>query len=142
MKECCETGAPKKRYWHWVLLGVVVLLAGALQVGEHQFDQGMTVKTRVDINAIHAALEEYATNNKGAYPASLQPLVTPDENGHCYLEGFSRHIPRDPWNHEYQYSPPTPEHTKPRVWSFGADGKAGGSGAGADIDSDRLQLDR
>jgi general secretion pathway protein G len=44
----------------------------------------------------------------------------------------------DPWQHPYVYIEPTPEHPKPRVLSLGADGKPGGEGECADIDSDEV----
>jgi general secretion pathway protein G len=146
MKECCETGVRKKRYGHWVVLGIVVVVAAALQLIPDRIRDGygvaVSVKSKVDIVSIVAALEEYATNNKGAYPTSLQPLVTPDVNGHAYLEGYNGKLPRDPWKREYLYETPTPAHLKPHVWSFGADGKRGGSGDDADIDSDKLREER
>jgi general secretion pathway protein G len=142
MKECCETEVPgKKKYWHWVALGGVVLLAGALQVipqPRSHHAGGVSTKASTDVSAILQSLTEYAIHNQGSYPSSLEPLVTPDANGHCYLEGYNQRIPRDPWKHEYLYEPPTPEHPKPRVRSLGADGKRGGSGDDGDIDSDRL----
>ncbi|MBK7643711.1 MAG: type II secretion system protein GspG [Planctomycetes bacterium] len=145
MKECCETGEPKKRYWHWVALGVVVLIAGALQMIPSRVPQhGVSSRTRsmADVSTIIQSLTEYSINNNDAYPTSLTPLVTPDANGHCYLEGYNGRIPKDPWKREYQYAPPTPEHPLPRVWSYGADGKPGGEGDDADIDSDQLLDER
>jgi general secretion pathway protein G len=85
---------------------------------------------------ILASLEEFEILNKGAYPTSLQPLVMPDVNGLCYLEGYNRSIPKDPWKREYHYEPPTPAYPKPHVWSYGKDGKRGGTGDDTDIDSD------
>ena len=145
MKECCETGAPKKKhYWHWMALGAVVLVAGALQlIPERRFVtyMGPSVKAKTDITAIVQSLVEYSINNNRTYPTSLVPLVTPDTNGHCYLEGYNGKVPKDPWKHDYQYAPPTPDHPRPRVISLGADGKPGGSGDDADIDSDELGKD-
>ena len=143
MKECCETGAPKKkRYWHWVVLGGVVLIAMTLQLIPEQIRDGhgisLSVKAKTDIQAIVGSLDEYEIDNKGSYPATLQPLVLPDANGHCYLEGHSGRIPKDPWKREYVYAPPTPSHPRPRVFCFGADGKLGGSGDDVDYDSDEL----
>jgi general secretion pathway protein G len=143
MKECCEAEVPKTRkYWHWVALGGVVLVAAGLQlIPENRFrpfDQARSVKAKTDITAIIASLDAYSENNAKTYPTSLVPLVTPDTNGHCYLEGYNQRIPRDPWKREYVYEPPTPEHPKPRVYSLGADGKKGGMGNDADIDSNAL----
>jgi general secretion pathway protein G len=90
------------------------------------------------MGAVLQSLNEYSINNNGTYPTSLQALVTPDEHGHCYLEGFDGRIPLDPWKHEFHYEPPTPAYPKPHVWSYGADGKLGGIGEDADIDSANL----
>ena len=146
MKECCETEGPrKKRYWHWVALGAVLLVAGALQLiperPYHSFLGTRCVKAKTDITAIVASLDEYAINNNKTYPSTLVPLVTPDANGHYYLEGYNQKIPKDPWKHEYLYQPPTHAHPKPRVLSLGSDGAPGGEGDAADIDSDALRED-
>lgn len=139
MKECCETEGPKpKRYWHWVALGGVVVLAAGLQLmPERRYSGGIPV-AKADITSIEMSLTEYAINNKGAFPTTLEPLVTPDTNGRCYLEGRNMKLPLDPWKRPYLYEPPTPGHPRPRVWSYGADGKLGGTGDNADVDSDRL----
>jgi len=149
MKECCETDVPgKKRYRHWVVLGCVVLAAVGVQVlnptiiDYHGGLGSPRVRAEADLDALVHSLDEYADCNKGAYPSSLRPLVTPDTNGNSYIEGYNGKIPKDPWKHEYQYEPPTAEHPKPHVWSFGADGKRGGSGDDADIDSDDFQYGR
>ena len=145
MKECCETGEPrKKRHWRWVVLGCVGIIAAALQlIPSRPFINYMpaSVRAKADLAAILDSLSEYALDNKGSYPNSLVPLVTPDANGRWYLDGFNGHVPKDPWKREYQYEPPTPEHPKPHVWSYGADGKRGGTGDDADIDSDSLSDD-
>jgi general secretion pathway protein G len=141
MKECCETEGPrKKRYWHWVALAGVVLVAAALQMipDETHYHGSASSNARANVATILQSLVEYSSNNAGAYPTSLQPLVTPDANGNAYLDGYKGRIPLDPWKHEYLYEAPTAEHPKPHVWSYGADGKRGGIGEDADIDSDRL----
>jgi general secretion pathway protein G len=104
-----------------------------------RFFQAQEVKAKTDISAIMQSLTEYAINNSGVYPDSLEPLVTPDANGHCYLEGYNGKIPKDPWKHEYQYEPKQPGHPQPRVISFGSDGAPGGEGDAADIDSDTIK---
>jgi general secretion pathway protein G len=93
---------------------------------------------KVVIPMILQALDQYATNNGGRYPESLEVLVTPDANGVSYLEGYAGRIPKDPWNNEYLYEQPSPKHPKPRVISYGSDGAPGGTGDAADIDSDSL----
>lgn len=93
----------------------------------------MTGKVQSDIVAIENALENYAINNAMKYPDSLEPLVTPDVNGHTYLKGTQ--LPKDPWKNEYQYEPPGPGQPLPRVYTLGKDMQPGGEGDDRDIDN-------
>jgi len=90
-------------------------------------------KVKADIVQIENALNEYAIENAGKYPESLEALVTPDVRGHTFLN--TTRIPRDPWKNEYMYDPPTPGQPKPRIYTYGKDGQPGGEGDDADIDS-------
>lgn len=94
-------------------------------------------KVKADIVAIEANLKEFAINNSGRYPDSLELLVTPDANGHTYLEG--KKVPRDPWGNEYQYEAPSPGQPDPRVFTLGKDGQPGGEGDDADIDNFKIR---
>jgi general secretion pathway protein G len=98
-----------------------------------RFARAARTKAKADIAHIVTTLKEYAINNGGRYPDSLEPLVTPDANGNTYLEGTK--LPRDPWGHEYMYDPPSPGQPLPRVYSYARDGEPGGEGWDADIDS-------
>jgi general secretion pathway protein G len=94
-------------------------------------------KLKSDIVAISSALDEYAINNSGKYPDSLEALVTPDLNGNTYLR--STKLPTDPWKNEYQYEPPRPpSQPRPRVFTLGKDGQPGGEGDDADVDSEMI----
>ena len=85
---------------------------------------------------IECALDEYASQNDGHYPSSLQALLSPDKHGIRYLEGTR--IPRDAWCRDYRYQPPTATRARARVFTFGRDGLPGGED---DIDdSDVLAL--
>ena len=106
-----------------------------------RFFQAQSTTARANISTIMQSLSEYAINNSGKYPDSLEPLVTPDEKGHCYLEGYKGKIPKDPWKNEYQYDPPQSGQPRPRVYSLGRDGSPGGEGEDADIDSENLKED-
>lgn len=96
-------------------------------------DSAKQGKIKTDLRAIDSALKDYAVANAGKYPDSLDALITPDANGHTYLEG--KKVPRDPWGREYKYEKPTAEHPDPRVYTYGRDGKPGGEGDDADIDN-------
>jgi len=132
-----EPRPPQRHRLRWIFVLAVGLLALVLIRGvEHRFFQMELIHARNDLAAIRAGLEEFADAHSGRYPADLRSVVTPEDSGKSWLEDFNGNVPKDPWKHEYQYAPPTPGHPKPRVWSFGADGKVGGSGADKDIDGD------
>ena len=143
MKECCETGEPKRRRrGRWFLLGGIALVGGVIFAAPKVFQRyfiKVCSKSVVDISAICASLEEYAINNNGAYPTSLEPLVAPDANGRCYLEGYNGKIPLDPWKRPYHYEIPTSAYPRPHVWTYGADGRLGGTGENADTDSEEMR---
>jgi type II secretory pathway pseudopilin PulG len=60
------------------------------------------------------------------------------ENGISVLRDATGNLILDPWKRPYLYVGPTLGHPRPRVVSLGADGKPGGEGESADIDSDQL----
>ncbi len=90
-------------------------------------------KVKADITTITSALTEYAINNSGRYPDSLEPLITADVNGQTYLNMTV--VPRDPWKNEYQYEAPGPGQPQPRVYTLGKDMQPGGEGDNRDIDN-------
>lgn len=117
-------------------LMVVIVILGLLAtlVVPKVFDslkRAFVGKVKSDIMAISSALDDYAINNGGRYPETLEELVTPDENGYSYLKQKS--VPIDPWQMEYQYEPPVPGRPDPRVFTLGADGSVGGEGDNEDV---------
>ncbi|MBK7644018.1 MAG: type II secretion system major pseudopilin GspG [Planctomycetes bacterium] len=120
-----------------VIIGLLATLVVPSVI--QRFFTAQKTKAAADISAITQSLTEYAMQNSGKYPESLEALVTQDENGHCFLEGYNGKIPKDPWRFEYQYEPPQQGHPQPRVYSMGKDGAPGGEGEDADIDSDHLK---
>jgi general secretion pathway protein G len=101
-----------------------------------KFFQGQQAKIKADITVLKEALDSYAMNNTGQYPESLQKLVDPDLNGHRYLTQTK--VPRDPWNEEYGYEPPSPGQPQPRIYTLGRDKAIGGEGEDADIDYQKI----
>jgi type II secretion system protein G len=134
-------GGVDGRVWRGAMELNLPEIAALTRMGNQAAAPSARVKAQADITSIMMALTEYAINNAGKYPDSLEPLVTPDANGHAYLEGFEGKIPKDPWHNEYQYQAPSAKHPQPRVLSYGSDGAPGGSGDAADIDSDALKED-
>ena len=94
-------------------------------------------RATVEITTLCFALDNYAVNNGGRYPDSLEVLVIPDEEGNTYLEGLTA-VPLDPWENAYVYEPPRGGGSY-RVACYGKDGQAGGSGDDADIDNFTLR---
>ena len=139
MTERDQTRRPWKR-GRRIVLGLIAILGLTLvwKLVKERFDLVLTLAARSDVHAIAHALEEYADNHSGAYPSTLEPLVAPDADGTSFLAGYNGHMPMDPWRREYHYEAPSPPYPKPHVWSYGADGKLGGTGEDADIDSEDL----
>lgn len=99
-------------------------------VYEPMVETTQEARAQADIWTLDGALEQYALANDGLYPASLDALVTPDENGATYL-GLDV-LPLDPWGNSYVYEL---RDETPLVTSYGADGAPGGEGANADLDN-------
>ena len=103
-------------------------------------DEERVVAARQDIASLLQALKLYRLDNL-RYPTTEQGLaalvtrptlapVPPNWKPGGYLE----RLPRDPWGHPYQYLSPG-LRGEVDVFSFGADGAAGGEGFDADIGS-------
>jgi general secretion pathway protein G len=95
------------------------------------------VKAKADITAISDAVTSFAIENGGRFPDSLEVLVTPDPNGHTYLDADV--VPKDPWGNEYVLEPAPSGSQKFRVISYGKDGVPGGEGDDADIDNIKIK---
>jgi general secretion pathway protein G len=114
---------------------VIIGLLSAIVVPNllERFGFAQTSTARVDIKSLESALTEYSIRNGGQFPDSLEALVTPDENGHTYLN--VRSLPKDPWGNEYVYEPPFAGEPRPKVISYGKDGQPGGDGDAKDLDN-------
>jgi len=120
-------------------LMVVIVIIGLLVglVGPAVFDRFLVAQEKtaeIEIQGILDALQEYAVQNSGQYPETLDVLVEPDEKGRKFLD--QQTVPVDPWGNEYQYEPPGGGNLKAIVYSMGADGAPGGDGNDADISSE------
>jgi hypothetical protein len=86
---------------------------------------------QADLAAIEAAVKDYVVEHGGLFPDSLSALVTPDNTGKLYLSNSD--VLRDPWGREYMYAPPAP-NAPSHVFTYGRDGRLGGTGDDADFD--------
>ncbi|HEV8110009.1 MAG TPA: type II secretion system major pseudopilin GspG [Burkholderiales bacterium] len=103
-------------------------------------DEARVVAARQDIASVLQSLKLYRLDNL-RYPTTeqgLAALVTrptvPPPPPNWKPGGYLERLPRDPWGHPYQYLNPG-LHGEIDVFSFGADGAAGGEGFDADIGS-------
>lgn len=101
-------------------------------------DQARVSRAQSDIAALDAALALYRLDNQ-TYPTTEQGLAAlverPTRNPapRNWAEGgYIGRIPTDPWGNDYQYLNPG-VHGDYDLFSFGADGRTGGTGVNAVI---------
>ena len=119
-----------------VILGILAALV-VPQVMSRP-DQAKVTVAKGDIKAIAAALDMYKLDNF-AYPSTQQGLDAlvkkPSGNPqpkNWNRDGYLKRLPKDPWGNDYQYLSPGTQGQFD-LYSFGADGKPGGSDLTADI---------
>ena len=135
--------ARKQRGFTLIEIMVVVVILGilaALVVPQvmNRPDQAKVTVAKGDIKAIGAALDMYKLDNY-SYPSTQQGLDAlvkkPGGNPqpkNWNRDGYLKRVPKDPWGNEYQYLSPGTQGQYD-LYSYGADGKQGGSELNADI---------
>ena len=126
-----------------VMVVVVILgILAALVVPKilNRPDEARVIAARQDIAAIMQALKLYRLDNQ-IYPSTdqgLQALVakptTAPLPSNWKSGGYLERLPKDPWKNDYQYLNPG-VRGEIDIFSYGADGVAGGEGNNADIGS-------
>ena len=102
-------------------------------------DKAKMVRAKADISTIEGALDTYRLQ-LDSYPTTaqgLQALKTPPqgvEASRYQPGGYIKKLENDPWGRPYLYASPG-QHGEADVWTFGRDGKEGGTGVDADIGS-------
>ena len=124
-------------------LMVVIVIIGVLAalIAPKILDRVVQAKitaAQSDINTLMNALKIYKLDN-GRFPSTdqgLQALASKPTTGSIpgNWKSYLDKLPEDPWHHPYQYANPG-VHGEIDVFSFGADGQAGGEGDDADIGS-------
>lgn len=121
-----------------VIIGVLAAVLVPRIMGRP--DEARAVAARQDIATLSQALKLYRLDNQ-RYPSteqglqalvqmpSSQPVPTNWKQG-----GYIERLPKDPWGHPYQYLSPGVKG-EIDVFSYGADGQPGGTGADKDIGS-------
>lgn len=119
-----------------IVLTIIGLLVGYVAPKYlNQLGKSEVKVARAQIKAFEDALEQYRLD-VGSYPSSeqgLNALVTAPPGVPRWQGPYlKRNVPLDPWGAPYQYRSPG-QHGDIDIFSFGADGKPGGSGEAADI---------
>jgi len=119
-----------------VILGILAALVVPKVMSRP--DEARQVAARQDIGGLLQALKLYRLDNR-RYPSSEQGLralvekpAQPPLPDNWKPGGYVERLPLDPWGQPYQYLNPG-LRGEIDVFSFGADGIAGGEGADADI---------
>ena len=113
-----------------VLLVVVIigiLAAVAIPRLGGRVKQAQIAAAEADVNNIGMALRLYEVDN-GAYPASLQGLVTSPGAARNWRGPYlEKGIPKDPWGNDYTYTHPGSHNPNGYdLFSMGPDGAASG----------------
>jgi len=117
-----------------VILGILASIVVPKIMGRP--DEARRVKAKQDVLAIQNALDLYKLDN-GVYPTTDQGLGAlvekPDTNpAPRNWKQYLKSIPKDPWGRDYLYLNPG-QHSEVDVFTYGADGQAGGTGINAEI---------
>lgn len=121
-----------------VIMGILAALVVPKLMG--RTDDARILAARQDISTLMQSLKLYKLDNH-RYPTTeqgLQSLITKPTSGPAAngwkTGGYVDKLPKDPWGNPYQYMSPGVKG-EVDVFSFGADGQAGGEGNDADIGS-------
>ena len=123
-----------------IVLAIIALIAAL--VGPRlfaQFDKSKVTAARVQVKQLASAVETMRLDI-GRYPTAgegLALLNTSPGSGVANWSGpyLAGGVPKDPWGHDYVYVAPAGEGQEPKVVSYGADGRPGGTGVAADVES-------
>lgn len=121
-----------------VIMGILAALVVPRLIGSA--DQARVAAAKQDISTMMSALKMYKLENQ-RYPTTeqgLQALVEKPTSGPIPKNyrngGYIEKLRMDPWGNPYQYMSPGVK-AEVEVFSYGADGKPGGTGDDADIGS-------
>ena len=117
-----------------VIIGLIAGLVGPQLMGRVETSKVTTAQTQVRmlksaLDTMRLDIGRYPTKDEGLdllSTAPKDPRAAARWQGPYLTEG----LPLDPWGTAYQYAP---DGNNVILYSFGADGKAGGEGIDADV---------
>lgn len=119
-----------------VIIGILAAVVVPRVMDEPE--KARATKAKQDVQALVTALNMYKLDNFN-YPSTeqgLEALVRPPSGQppapNWKEGGYIQRLPTDPWGNEYQYLNPG-VHGEIDVWSYGANGTAGGEGIDGEI---------
>lgn len=120
-----------------VIIGILATLVVPRIMGRP--DEARVVSAKHDVTTLVQALKLYKLDS-GRYPTTeqgLNALVTKPSTDpvpvNWKLGGYLDKLPQDAWGNAYQYTNPGTHNNEIDVYSFGADGKPGGTENDSDI---------
>jgi general secretion pathway protein G len=120
----------------FVLIG---LLAGLVTVNVRgSLIKGKQNAARSEIATLRNALEQFYID-ESRFPNNSEGLAVLAQTNSRRPQPLIQSVPKDPWNHPYQYNCPGRNNEPYEILCLGADGKEGGEGADMDIASYNLK---
>lgn len=116
-----------------VIIGLLAAFVLPSVVGNQ--DVAFKKATQAEISQISSKLALYKLDNF-SYPSTAQGLqaLVSNPGGKKNWRQLSTSLDKDPWENDFQYTFPGVKNPSSfDLWSFGADGVAGGEGFNADI---------
>ncbi len=108
-----------------ILVGLIGTVVGVAVI--RQFQKGKVGIARTQVCRLIQAVNQYNIE-KNKFPSQSEGLAA------VKSAGIVKKVPKDPWGRKYVYKfPGQDDPTRPDIYSFGADGKEGGTG---DTDKD------
>lgn len=120
-----------------VIIGLIMGLVGPRLFGQADKAKVQTAGTQVKmiggaLQTMRLDISRWPTEQEGLALLTSKPAGSGGAQGWAgpYLD---ESVPNDPWGNPYQYSPQPSGDQPYTLFSFGADGKAGGEGQDADV---------
>ena len=132
------SATPAMRMVYSLVIVFAVLAIPFMCASQDRLNANFRKRAATDIRALVDALDEFAAGKIEAYPRDLDAWFAKESRNSPYLVRYNGRMPKDGWGHAFVYEPPTEARPRARILSLGADGKPGGEGIDADIDSEAL----